>query len=1516
MLGDRGNVTRSVQLPKELTSALQSFCRNEHVTPFMVTYSAFAALLHRCSGQEDFCVGVPVSGRTHPATEDVVGLFVNTLPLRTRTSSAQSFADLLRDVRETTLGAFAHQDIPFERIVDALQLPRSLSHSPLVQVMFVWETVRPPDRFAEVRVAPRQIDHEDSKFDLTFSVAEATDGFELSLEYNSDLYERGSAERMVAQFIVLLEQALKTPAAPLSRLSLLDEAQQQRVLVEFNDTERPFDAQATLASLFEAQVARTPDAVAVVASDGTLTFRELDEKATRLARHLAALGAGPESVVGLCLERRSELIVALLAIARAGAAYLPLEPSHPSSRRAELLRRAGAHLVVSRPALFSDVDVAVPIIAPDATGAEATPTAPRPDQLAVLLYTSGSTGEPKGVELTHRNIVHAFASFDALYGTAPGDCWAASASISFDMHLEDIVYPLSRGARVVLREVGPAGLVADIARHGITHLKTTPTLLSFALDEDGSDPDLLQSLSVVITGGEVLSPSLVQQLQATRARLFNSYGPTETTIISTAEELQPGHRFGMGRPLDRATCYVLDAFGAPVPVGVPGELFIGGAGVARGYRNRPDLTSERFLPDPFSSVSGARMYRTGDRVRWNDDGTLSFLGRTDFQVKVRGIRIELEEIEAALLRIPGVRHAAVLARKSLGQTRLDAFLVVDGLSASDVRERLSASVPEAMVPARFTLVDALPVTASGKVDRKALADLPVSDPEPVTCLRAAARPARSPHRPALRPAPRPRTGRPRPRLLRARRSLPQRQSSSSPASAGPSSSTFPLSAVFAHPSVAGLARVVQAAAPAAATFDGPVRRPADAPLLLSHAQERMWFLQQLHPESTAYNVPTAFELQGPLAVEALEQALHLLVERHHALRLVVGAHDGEPSPALLDVPSTSSPSRTHSDQGLRSEATRSFDLARGPLFRFTLFRISPERHVLLLAFHHIVVDGLSLEVLLRELSDAYAALVEGRAPELRPIALDYFDVAHGSAPSRSRPATTLSSTTGSSSSKSSPGSSSFQRTFPRPSVLGDRGGVIGSARLRPELAQALRAFCRSEQVTPFMAMFSTFAALLHRCSGQDDVCIGVPVSGRTHPATEDVVGLFVNTLPLRSRSSASQSFAELIREVRDTTLDAFAHQDMPFERIVDALQLPRSLSHSPIFQVMFAWESIQHSRRLAEVRVAPHQVDHEDSKFDLTFSVTETPEGFELFLEYNSDLYEKGSAERMVTQFVDLLRAGAPLARHAALATLPARRGAEAARPRRLQRHLPPLRRAGHPGLPVRGAGRAHPGRRRRRRRRRHPHLPRARREGHPPRPQAADAAHRAGHARRTLPRAAQRAHRRAAGDCQGGRRLSPAGAIAPGAVVAPSCSGNRVPTCSSRARGSSTGSSSISRGSLLTRRAPAVPLPRPSSDQLACVLYTSGSTGEPKGVEMTHRNIVHAFASFDALYGSAPGDCWVASASISFDMHLEDIVYPLSRGARVVLREVGPAGLVADIAKHAHHAPQDHADAAVLRPG
>ncbi|WP_240359113.1 non-ribosomal peptide synthetase [Pyxidicoccus trucidator] len=1252
VLTHQGDNTGYHPLPRALSEDLRAFCRQHQVTPYMVLYAAFSALLYRYSRQDDFCVGTPVSGRTHPATEGVVGLLANTVPLRTRVDAATSFASLLAQVRSTSLDALAHQDVPFERLVQALGVERGPGHAPLVQVMFDLHRTELSAASGFHALGARRVPIETwtCEVDLFLTAIEVGDGFEVYFQYSTDLFAPGTVERLRNHYIRLLEHAVASPRTSVGELSLLSPAEREQVLHAFNATERPFDAEATIVSLLEAQVASTPDAPAVVAPEGTLTFRELHARASRLAAHLAAAGAGPEAVVGLCLERSLDAVVSLLAIFFSGAGCLPLEASHPPARRAALLRQARARLVVSRPSLFEGVEPGVPLVTPDVRGEVAPLPAPRPpraEHLAYLLYTSGSTGEPKGVELTHRNVVHCFAAFDTYYATRPGDCWASSGSLSFDIHLEELLFSITRGARTVLREVGPLGLGRDILRHGITHVVITPSSLATALEEPGA-PESFRALKVLVTGGEVLPDSLVQQLALTDTRLVNTYGPTETSINVAAEVTLADRPVRLGRPLDRCRVYVLDPLGEPVPPGVPGELFIGGTCLGRGYRDRPDLTSDRFVPDPFSGDTGGRLYRTGDRVRWFGDGTLGFLGRTDFQVKVRGVRVELEEVEAALLRQPGVRQAAVVVRGSQRDARLESFLVLEDGAAGSVerlRELLGRSLPDALVPSRFFVLPALPHTTSGKVDRQALAALPV--PAPESAPSSGERP-RGPVEELLAQLFCQVLGVPQVRreddffhlgghslaatrlVARARQAFDVE---------------LPLRAFFSEPTVAGLARELEARRGTSTGLPAPTPRPEDAALALSPTQERLWFIHQLHPGTSAYHLAESVELEGALDASALEHALRWLVERHAVLRLAVPSRDGKPAPVVLPVPASVlevevAASPEEAGAWARDVVHHPFDLEHGPLHRFRVLRTAPERHVLLLAFHHLVVDGLALEVLLRELGVAYAAFRQGLAPTLPPARLSHADVAtwlHGE-PVRARDEAQLAywkqQLAG------VPGLLRLPTDRPRPAAPLLSGATTADHPLPASTVQALNAFCRKHQVTPYMVLLSAFSALLHRYTGQQDFCVGTPVSGRTHPALEGVVGLLLNTVALRTRVAPDASFAELVAGVRATVLEALAHQDVPLDRIVQALGVERAAGHPPLFQVMF--DLVRPERTLVEsfpdLRARPLRTELLTSPFDLSLWVADSGDGHALALRYGTELFDAGSAERLLGHYVRLLQ--------------------------------------------------------------------------------------------------------------------------------------------------------------------------------------------------------------------------------------------------------------------------------------
>ena len=727
-----------VQAGAEVLEGLRALARDEGATLHMVVLAAFQVLLGRHAATDDVLVGSPVAGRTRKETEGLIGLFVNTLVLRTDLSGDPSFRELVGRVREVALAAYQHQDAPFERIVAEVQPRRSLSHSALYQVVFRLDeiggagTVDAGAGVGGLRAKAVTAEQASTPFDLTFSANVLPDRLAGSLEYGTDLFDEATARRMALHLERVLEQAAAEPDARLSALDLMDAAERRRVLEAYNATAAEYPAGACIHDLVQAQAARTPGAVAVVAGGETLTYAELDARANRLAHHLAALGAGPEQRVGICLERSAGMVVAMHAVLRAGAAYLPLDPAYPAERLAYMLADSGARLLVTQEALRGLLPaggVRTVSLDGDADGIAARPAdAPRtavvPANAAYVIYTSGSTGTPKGVVVTHANVGGFFTGMDGRVGGPVPGTWLAVTRISFDIHVLELLWTLSRGFRVVVQPEAdrvPEGesVAAQLRRHGVTHLQCTPSLATMLIAEGGVGT--LAGLDRLLLGGEALPAELAAQVRAVLPDgLVNLYGPTETTVWSATHAVDAEGPVPIGRPIANTRVYVLNAGLRPQPAGVPGELFIGGAGVARGYPGRPGLTAERFVPDPFGAAAGARLYRTGDRARWRADGALEYLGRLDEQLKVRGHRIEPGEIEAVLRRHPAVRDCVVVAREDApGDTRLAAYLV-GGADAGELRELLRGALPEYMVPGAFVALDALPLTPNGKLDRRAL----------------------------------------------------------------------------------------------------------------------------------------------------------------------------------------------------------------------------------------------------------------------------------------------------------------------------------------------------------------------------------------------------------------------------------------------------------------------------------------------------------------------------------------------------------------------------------------------------------------------------------------------------------------------------------------------------------------------------------------------------------------------------------------------------------------------------
>ncbi|HEX6036828.1 non-ribosomal peptide synthetase, partial [Longimicrobium sp.] len=1244
--------SRPFALGARTSAALHALAREEGATLFMTLMAAWQLLLGRYAGQDDVLVGTPIAGRTREELEGVVGFFVNTLVLRARLEPGLSFRRLLRQVRETTLGAYAHQHLPFERLVEELAVERSLATTPLFQAMFALQNnERTELALGDARFEALPTGTESAKFDLNLRAGEGPDGIAGVLAFRAELFDGATAERMLAQYTALLEAVAAHPDRPLSEQTLLSDGERRQVVGEWNGTARPYP-ETCLHRLFEAQAARTPDHVAVQHGDRAVTYAELEGAANRLAHALQRRGVGPETRVALHLENGPEQLAGILGVLKAGGAYVPLDTASPADRLAYVIQDSGAALVLADdPAALAAAGVPVLALAADAF-ADEPDTAPAsgvgPRNLVYVIYTSGSTGRPKGVLVEHHGVCNTVVNYIEAYGITAGARSLHFAPVHFDASVTDLFTPLCAGATLVTapREalIPGAELVELLRGQRVTHAKFTPTALAALPHAD------LPDLEAVMTGGEACTAELVARWAPGR-RFINGYGPTETSVrVTVADVTHETRTPPIGRPVPNTRLYVLDGAGQPLPVGVPGELHIGGVGVARGYQGRPGLTARTFIPDAFSGVPGGRLYRSGDRARWLPDGQLAFAGRVDFQVKVRGIRIEPGEIEAALREQPGVADTVVVARED----RLVGYVVPAAgatLSASALRDGLKGRLPEYMVPAAFVVLDALPRGSSGKTDRRAL---------PAPDFGAEAEAYVHPRTPAeeilaglftdvLRMEP---VGaRDDFFALGGHSLLATRLISRIRQAFGVE---LPLRALFEASTVEGLAARVEALGAGGDERLAPpvVPVPRDGTLPLSFAQQRLWFLDQLQPGGAAYNVPRAVRLSGALDVSALERALTEIVRRHETLRTRFPSVGGEPAQvietaapmgiAVEDLSHLPADEREAEARRMAADEARApFDLARGPLLRARLLRLAEDDHALLFTLHHAVSDGWSTGILVREVSALYDAFARGAPSPLTPLPVQYADFAAWQRAWLAGDVLETQLGYWRTRLAGAPPLLDLPTDRPRASVPSDRGASVSFA-LSAETVGALRALSRREGATMFMTLLAAWQLLLARYSGQDDVSVGTPVAGRTRLETEGLIGFFVNTLVLRTDLSGAPSFRALLGRVREATLGAHQHQEVPFEKLVEELAPERSLSHTPLFQAMFVLQNnALEALRLGELHAAPFAADAESAKFDLTLALAETDDAVAGSLTYRAELWDAATMERMAAHFAALVEAAA-----------------------------------------------------------------------------------------------------------------------------------------------------------------------------------------------------------------------------------------------------------------------------------
>ena len=1231
---------------KAFLEKLKAFSKEYDVTLFMTLMTGINALLHRYTGQDDIVIGTPIAGREHPDLENQMGLYLNTLAIRTQYKEESSFLDLIAVQKEKLLGAYDHQSYPFDTLVGKLNLKRDTSRSALFDVLVVLQNQSQLNNLNNEELSNLEISDYDfksktSQLDISFTFVE-TEGLGLTIEYNTDIYDGYLIERMFSHFEKLLTESFGQPERLIQEIDYLTDKEKQQLLADFNNTEVVYSKDKTIVDLFQEQVDKTPDNVSVVFDQVELTYKDLNEKANQLAYYLRDnYSIKPDDLVGIKLDRSEMMIITILGILKSGAAYVPIDINYPQERIAYIEKDSNCKVVIDEATLerFNEIQ--------DKYSKRNIEKNNLAHNLAYVIYTSGTTGNPKGVMVEHSSLIDYVITFLNYFQVKESDSILSQSTISFDTSIEEIFPILNVGGKLIIVEDNKDfnSVFSLCEKHEITLLSTNPFMIDFL---NSNPKNNLFSLKKIISGGDILKSDYINKIYD-KVAVYNSYGPTETTVCATYYGINKfSDTIPIGSPISNTQIYILDEEKLPVPIGISGKIYISGKGVARGYLNKPELTSEKFIVNPFAI--GERMYDTGDLGYWLPEGNIEFLGRKDHQVKVRGYRIELGEIENTIFQYSDSLKQVVVELKNNQEKVLVAYLVSTiSIDKTELRDFLQERLPDYMIPSFYIALEAVPLTPNGKIDRKALPEIADGD---IVRMEYIA-----------------------PRNELEKKLIAIWQEVLGVEKIGVKDNFFELGGhslkvtkllnhinkafgvkitfndLFSNMILEEQIKIISKTKNSA--YNNIPQIPVQTSYVLSSSQRRLWLLSQFEGGNVAYNMPSVFELEGNLVIASLQVAFQLLIERHESLRTIFKEEAGEVRQVVLMIEeikfqlqyedvSNEENSIEKVKSIIQKETAYSFDLSSDSLLRAKLVKTSQDTYVFICVMHHIISDGWSAEVMTNELFTLYDSFADGNGNSLPLLQIQYKDFAAWQQEQLKNDGVE---------SHKSYWLEQFEGELPvldlptfqtRPRIKTYNGKSV-KKHYNSSLLNDFNVLCQSQGSTLFMGLLATVKVLLYRYTNQKDIVIGSPIAGREHIDLQNQIGFYVNTLALRTQFEGAASFKELLANVKDVTLGAYEHQIYPFDELVDHLPLKRDMSRNPLFDVMVTFQNTDNLKvnveKLGEVSIKEYETGEDViSKFDIEFIFEETVKGLNLNLVYNKDLYTGEFVANILSHLETLLQ--------------------------------------------------------------------------------------------------------------------------------------------------------------------------------------------------------------------------------------------------------------------------------------